>query len=64
MSLGTSVPPASVQGRTMQAARVHQWGPPDVIAMERLALPTPAEASVPGIRWCAPAGAGWGRPCR
>jgi NADPH:quinone reductase-like Zn-dependent oxidoreductase len=46
MSLGTSVPPASVQGRTMQAARVHQWGPPDVIAIERIALPTPAEGEV------------------
>jgi Alcohol dehydrogenase GroES-like domain len=37
------VPPWSVRQQTMKAARVHRYGPPDVIAIEGIDLPTPGE---------------------
>jgi NADPH:quinone reductase-like Zn-dependent oxidoreductase len=40
------VPPRSVRQQTMKAARVHRYGPPDVIAIEGIDLPTPGEGEI------------------
>src|SRR5271167_2962084 len=39
-------PSVSAVPRTMMAARVHRFGPPDVIAMERIELPQPGEDQI------------------
>ena len=45
-SPATSAPPTRSHDRTMQAARIHAWGPPEVIALESVAVPDPHDGHV------------------
>jgi NADPH:quinone reductase-like Zn-dependent oxidoreductase len=41
-----TVSPSSAHGRMMRAAQIHEWGPPGIIAIESINLPSPGEGEI------------------